>query len=211
MGEQGVAVGAASGVHGEAPVVIQEPGLLDRLRARERAACEAFVDAHYASVYRFFRWLTNDPDASADLTQESFAGFWTSLTRLDAARAGDLKAWLYGIARNRWRKRCRTEYRGSGPLFQPLDAAGETIDPAPGPEETILAGWAAERVARAVAGLPPDYREAFVLRVFQELPYPQIAELLGIGEGLARWRVHQGRLRLRRQLSPGQAGEESGD
>lgn len=204
-----MAVGAASGVHGEAAVVIQEPGLLDRLRARERAACEAFVDAHYASVYRFFRWLTNDPDASADLTQESFAGFWASLPRLDRERAGDLKAWLYGIARNRWRKRCRTEYAEGRPLLQPLDAAVETRDPAAGPEEAALAEWDAERVAQAVAGLPPDYREAFVLRVFQDLPYPQIAELLGIREGLARWRVHQGRIRVRRALSPEQAEEES--
>lgn len=190
-------------------MVIQDRSLLERLRARDPATCEEFVDAHYPGVYRFFRWLTNDPNASADLTQESFAGFWASLSRLEAERSPDLKAWLYGIARNRWRKRCRTAQAGGELGRNSLDAAQEIHDPAPGPEEVALAAWDAAVVARAVADLPPDYREALVLRVFQELSYSEIAETLGIGEGLARWRVHQARSWLRRTLTAVQGWEKS--
>src|SRR5437870_4088968 len=75
------------------------------LRAGERRACAAFVEAHYRGVYRFFTWLTRDPEAAADLTQETFAAFWESLGDPKRGVAPDLKAWLYGIARNRWRKR----------------------------------------------------------------------------------------------------------
>jgi len=190
--------------------VIQERCLLDRLRARERTACEAFVDAHYLCVYRFFHWLTNNPDTSADLTQESFAAFWVSLSRLDGERVPDLKAWLYGIARNRWRKRCRTMRDGGEWTRLPLDQAAESQDPAPGPEEIALLAADSRTINQAVADLPPDYREALVLRVFQELSYPQIAETLGIGEGLARWRVHQARVWLRRVLTLAPVEEKSG-
>jgi len=55
-------------------------------------------------------------------------------------------------------------------------------------------------VARAVAALPSDYREALVLRVFEELTYRQIAAALAITEELARWRVHRARLWLRARL-----------
>src|SRR5687767_7330420 len=82
------------------PVAEGESGLLRALQARERAPCERFVQAHYRGVYRFFLWLTNDADAAADLTQETFAAFWESTGRLSEGSRPplDLKAWLYGIA-----------------------------------------------------------------------------------------------------------------
>jgi RNA polymerase sigma-70 factor (ECF subfamily) len=184
--------------------------LLVRLRGREPEACEAFVDAHYRGVYSFFLWLTHDPEASADLTQETFTGFWGSTSRLDPARAPDLKAWLYGIARNRWRKRCRSARAAGEREGLALECAIEIPDLAPGPEDALLASLQTAEVARAVGELPADYREALVLRVFQELSYAQISEALGIGEGLARWRVHQARVRLRAALTEAHAAQEGG-
>src|SRR5947199_5824680 len=99
------------------------------LRAGERRACEAFVDAHYRGVYRFFTWLTGNPEAAEDLTQETFTAFWESLADGRRTVAPDLKAWLYGIARNRWRKRCRDRQ----PSEAPLEIALEVRDPVPGP------------------------------------------------------------------------------
>lgn len=159
-----------------------------------RELCEEFVDAHYPAIYRFFVWLTNNPDTAADLTQETFAAFWETAGSL--AEGPDWKLWLYGIARNRWRKRCRAGARRT----DPLDAALELPDTAPAPGDAVIASLEAEATARAVADLPADYREALVLRVFQELTYAQIAGLLGIGEGLARWRTHQARRLLRAAL-----------
>jgi RNA polymerase sigma factor (sigma-70 family) len=175
---------------------------------RDRKAYEAFVETHYRGVYRFFLWLTNDPDASFDLTQETFAAFWESTAQ--PGRQGqpglDLKAWLYGIARNRWRKRCRDGCRDLVSLEEALDVP----DPTPGPEAEAVAGLEAGRVARAVAELPADLREALVLRVFEELAYSQIAAALGIREGLARWRVHRARLALRAALDLETGKEASG-
>lgn len=191
-------------------MAIEDRCLLERLQARERTACEAFVEAHYASVYRFFYWLTHNAEISADLTQESFAGFWSSISRFRGEREPDLKAWLYGIARNQWRKRCRSARLGREWERSPLDQALEVLDSAPGPEEIALAAGDAAAVAQAVADLPADYREALVLRVFQELSYAQVAETLGIGEGLARWRVHQARAGLRKALTAAPMGVKAG-
>jgi len=188
-------------------VSVREGEVLERLRVRDRAACEAFVDTHYAGVYRFFTWLSNNADTAADLTQETFAHSWASAETLEAARVPDLKAWLYGIARNRWRKRCRDSQAGWAGNTD-LEAAEELPDPTPGPEALALRAFEAAAVVRAVADLPLDYREALVLRVFEELTYGQIGEALGITEGLARWRVHRARHWLHRAL--GAQGAEEG-
>jgi RNA polymerase sigma-70 factor, ECF subfamily len=178
--------------------------LLDALRARQREACEAFVDAHYRGVFRLFVWLSNDTELAADLTQETFAAFWQSIDPRDRAPIPDLKAWLYGIARNRWRKWCRD----AAPPGAALEEALDLPDERPGPEALAMAALETDAVARAVAALPSDYQEAFVLRVFQELTYRQIAAALAISEELARWRVHRARLWLRARLQSETAEEE---
>lgn len=184
-------------------MTIADRPLLVRLRAREPEACEAFVDAHYRGVYGFLVWLTNDPEAAADLTQETFAGFWVSTARLDPARTPDLKAWLYGIARNRWRKRLRSAQQDDRRCDADPVRLMEAPDTGPGPEAVLLAAFRSAELARAVKELPSDYREALVLRAFQEMSYAEIADALGIGQGLARWRVNRARVRLREALADG--------
>jgi RNA polymerase sigma-70 factor, ECF subfamily len=195
----------AAGMTGEtermrvtAAVAEREEQLLDALRGREPDACSQFVEAHYGGVHRFFWWLTRDREAAADLTQESFAAFWQSLDGL--AREPDLKAWLYGIARNRWRKRCRDETSAPRQLAASLEEAVEVPDPAAGPEACVIVALDAAQLATAISELPPQYHEALLLRVFEELEYSQIAEALGIDVGLARWRVHRARCWLRQRL-----------
>lgn len=179
-------------------------GELDGLRAWRGDVCAAFVDRHYRQVYRFFQWLTGDPETAADLTQETFAVFWESIGRIDPGSVPDLKAWLFGIARNRWRKRMRDR----PPACEELESGLEVADATPGPEEVALAHLDSDQVMQAVGDLPPDLREALVLRVFQELDYPEIAEILGIGLSLARWRVHRARQRLRNRLIVDERGDE---
>jgi RNA polymerase sigma-70 factor (ECF subfamily) len=184
-----------------APVAERDGERLEALRSREPEVCAAFVAAHYRGVFRFFSWLTRDREAAADLTQETFAAFWQSLD--GRAEAPPLRQWLYGIARNRWRKRCRDETPGGGPSGLELAVAEALPDAAPGPEARVISALSAAHVRAAVAALPADYREALVLRVFEEWDYSQIGQALGIDDGLARWRVHRARCWLRERLGEG--------
>src|SRR6185369_11580402 len=79
---------------------------------------------------------------------------------------------------------------------------------APNPEQTMLAKEAVRLLERAVANLPPDYREAVVLRFWEDLAYSEIAEVLSISEALARWRVHQARKLLSERLAESEVVHE---
>jgi RNA polymerase sigma-70 factor (ECF subfamily) len=55
-------------------------------------------------------------------------------------------------------------------------------------------------VARAVAGLPPDFRAAVTLFYFDERDCRKIAEILGCSEGTVKSRLWRGRRMLAKKL-----------
>ena len=157
---------------------------------------EQLVSEHYDRLYRWFLWLTNSAENAADLTHDTFVALWQSLDRFDDRRP--FKPWLYGIARNVWRKhRAGRLARG----LDPPESAPEEPDPGPSPMQTFLSKETGCMLEEAVAQLAPEYREAVVLRFWEDLDYGEISEALAISEGLARWRVHQARKILLRKLS----------
>jgi len=162
----------------------------------QRDRCEQLVSEHYDRLYRRFLWFTNSADHAADLTHDTFVALWQSLDRFDDRRP--FKPWLYGIAQNVWRKHCAGRLaRG----IDPPESAPEEPDPGPSPMQTLLSQEAGYMLEEAVAQLSLEYREAVVLRFWEDLDYGEISEALAISEGLARWRVYQARKMLLRKLS----------
>jgi RNA polymerase sigma factor (sigma-70 family) len=81
----------------------------------------------------------------------------------------------------------------------------EAEPPGPGeePVETeVQRGELRDRVQRALVKLPPEYREAVVLRDLEGRSYEEIAKVLGIRPGTVRSRIHRGREALRQLLAP---------
>ena len=57
-----------------------------------------------------------------------------------------------------------------------------------------------EVVLQALGSLPEGEKAALLLRVDYDLPYEEIASVLGTSVGAAKVRVHRARLRLTRAL-----------
>lgn len=166
----------------------------------DRAACERFVESQYEGVFAWFCWLTGRRDRAADLTQETFAAFWVSLSRT-AVR--DPRVWLFRIARNQWRKWCRNARRRGNEAL--------TADPPsmqPGPSERVADAECARCVRNLVMELPSIYREAVVLCYWCDMSPKQIARVLGVPSALARWRTHHGRSLLRSWIESAEGGTE---
>jgi len=162
----------------------------------QRDRCEQLVSEHYDRLHRWFVWFTNSADDAADLTHDTFVALWQSLDRFDERRP--FKPWLYGIARNLWRKHCAD--RPARGIVLP-ESAAEEPDPGASPVQSLLSKETGRMLEEAVAQLSPEYREAVVLRFWEDMDYGEIGEALGISEGLARWRVHQARKTLLQKLS----------
>jgi len=179
------AVAIATGRHEPAGEETSLPTRLEHESDRN-----AFVDEHYERLYRWLWWLTGSAETAADLTQDSFAAFFSSLEERRVQRP---PVWLFRIARNRWRKWCRDRRPSAG---NPDEALADLVDPA----DDAVRTETARRVIAAVADLPRSYREAVTLRYWGGLSHGEIASVLGITAPLARWRLFHGKRLLRERI-----------
>ncbi len=146
---------------------------------------------------RFARYachmLGNVADAE-EVLQESFIRAWRSLPR--CAHPDRFDAWLFQIVANR----CRTALarrRRRNEVALPAPETAVLVDGAPAPPERTA--WR-EEISRALARLPVEQREAFLLKHVEELSYDEMAALTGAGTSALKMRVKRACEALRRSL-----------
>lgn len=158
----------------------------------------ALDDVGFSRLYRaaaqdlvvFFARRTYDAEAAADLMAETFAKAYLGRRRFRGSTEEEARAWLFGIARRRFAmyvRRGKAERRALRRLGleRPQLVVGEyaRIEELAGLD--TMRGTLAEQLSK----LAPAQRTALELRVVRELPYPDVAERLGISEQAARARV----------------------
>ena len=156
-------------------------------------------DRYHAPLYNFYTKLTGDRTLSEDLVQEVFLRI---LRHRNTFRTGTpFRAWIYQIARN-----ARIDhFRKSRPevSFKPEMA------PAVAPGDPAQQQQESELLHRALMELPEEKRELLVLCRFQELPYEEVARLVGCGVSTVKVRIHRALQELREvfhQLQAAPAG-----
>ena len=164
---------------------------------------EILVRRHASPLLTFIHRMVGDRHRSEELFQEVFLAVWLNRARYQFPRP--FKPWLYTIALNK----CRAAYRGRP---QPAQLSAEA-DAAPAscaasPLETAVAGETAQLVSAAVTELPPQQRAVVVLRIWDSLPYAEIAEIVGCTEATVRSHMYHGLASLRRRLEP-RLGEQA--
>ena len=143
-------------------------------------------ESYATEVYRFAFWLAGDSFDAEDITSETLIRAWVNH---GAIRTETLKAYLFTIARNIYLEQHRKRKR---------QVALEDIhpDPAPGPDRLTEAQVELQRAQQFLQTLPEIDRAAFVLRVQHELPYVEIARVLGLSLATAKVKVHRARAKL---------------
>jgi RNA polymerase sigma-70 factor (ECF subfamily) len=174
-----------------------------RLAARgDLRAFDALMAGRLDRCYRL-AWsiLQNDADA-ADATQEAFVHAWRELPRLRAPGAFD--GWLNKIVANtalmahRSRRRLREVQVAPESNEDELSALDHGYTTG-GPTE-IDAVAETDAIRRAFGQLRPKDRAILTLHHVDERPVAEIATLLGIPVGTAKWRLHNARRTLERLM-----------
>lgn len=146
-------------------------------------------DRMIRSVWR----ITRDAQDAEDAMQSAIMSVWKHRHRI--ARHAVPPALILkicadaacSVARRRARDRRRT---------RPTDPGDEPVDPAGSPWSEIARRELADEILAAIRRLSHRQAVAITLRVFEELPYEQIAAAMGCTEATARKHVERARGRL---------------
>jgi RNA polymerase sigma-70 factor (ECF subfamily) len=173
---------------------------VEALRRRDAVAWEEFYREHLREVYGFlFRLVRNDRPAAEDLFQETWLEALDAIGQFDPRR-GELRGWLFGIARRRvalyWRRKLATNevVRHVEPLT--LNDKGAIL-----PENIIEQVEQAAVVQAALLALPPERRLVLTEKYVNGCSVDQIAVSTGKSPKAVESLLTRARNQLRTLLS----------
>jgi RNA polymerase sigma factor (sigma-70 family) len=147
----------------------------------------ALFAENFDDVWRFARRRVNGSAEADDLTAEVFTVAWR---RREDIPADAVRLWLFGVARFVLSNHQRESGRRSK-LLQRLAGARQEHQPPPEVDGVV---W------QALAALSGGDRDLLLLRAWDGLGVPEIADLLGLTAANVSSRLHKARKRLQREL-----------
>ena len=168
-----------------------EPGdaeLLAEFCRGDEKAFETLYHRYRQLLYGYLNKLCGGNGAEAD---EVFEETWLRVIEKAPGYRDDGKfsAWLFRISRNIFIDRLR---RNKPELFADVEVENVLEDPVTefSPERELGAADTRTLIDRALAALPPEQREVFLLREQEELSFKEIADIqeCSLGTVLSRMR-----------------------
>jgi RNA polymerase sigma-70 factor (ECF subfamily) len=178
-----------------------------RLEPHEEARFNELLDETYKKVYNMAYRLSGSRADAEDLTQEAFYRAYRSFRDFEGDRP--FENWIFRIVtrlfldllRNRRRRVKAVSYDA------PLQRDGgdenlyfETADTKPNAEQAIMNVSLSEEMQVALDSLTPEQRTLVILADVENVPYKDIAEMLGKPVGTIRSRLHRTHKLIRHRL-----------
>ncbi len=178
-------------------------------KSGDARAFSTLVSRHRGSVFNFIIRYTNHRQRAEDLLQET----WLKVVR----SAGEYQpkarftTWVFTIARNLCVDSARKEtYRKTDSLDAPAGAddpegrtLGELVPDHDGatPDRGAHNTRMRPLIEKALAALPDEQREVFLLREYHGVGFKEIAEVTGVNENTVKSRMRYALEGLRKKLS----------
>jgi len=150
---------------------------------------EIYIE-HSKTVYRYLFSVTGDRDLSEELTQETFFQAVKNIDHFDGK--SKISTWLCGIAKN-----VLLTYRRKNPI---QDELSEEISSNFSPESNLIQSEDKLLIMRKLHMLDDNVREVMYLRLFGNLSFKEIGEILSKSENWARVTFYRGKEKLRKEL-----------
>src|SRR5215468_9943451 len=174
-----------------------DEALIGRYARGDVAAFEALYRRHEMRVWRYLERNVGNRATADELMQE----VWFAVAR-DAPRyqpTGSFCGWLFAIARHRMldaQRLRRTQLRLAVAHLHAESPDGEAPGE-PSPLDAALEREQARVLRRALAQLPPEQRDAFLLQVEAELSVEEVAAITGSSFETTKSRLRYARGKLR--------------
>src|SRR3989344_710818 len=153
--------------------------LIKKYKSGQSDAFGLLYDRYFDKIYRYVYYKVLNKDTTEDLVSDIFFKAIQKIDTFDQTK-GIFSSWLYNIALNS----IIDHYRSRKHHADIEDAYDLSLDERI--EEKIDAKDNLQKVSEYLNYLSPKQREIVILRVWQEMPYKEIAEIIGGSEDSAK-------------------------
>ena len=173
--------------------------LMLRVREGDEAAFREIVEATEDRLFGTIAKMLGGMEGAEDLAQRIYLRIWQARGRYE--RRSKFSTWMFSIMHRlvlnerRGRARRSAVFRTPGADETPRDAVTRDL-----PSGEASAAELAAEIDAALAALPDDQRTAMILRRYDEMPYEEIAEILGTTVPAVKSLLFRARENLRRKL-----------
>ena len=142
------------------------------------------------TVYKYLLSLTHSSDLAEELTQETFYQAVRSIKHFNGSCS--ISTWLCAIAKNQL-----LSYQRKNPAFENLDDCTQQVSPA---EQEVFDSVNRVELLKRLHLCPEPFREVLYLRIFGNLSFKEIGEIMGRTENWARVTFYRGKEKLRKGI-----------
>ncbi len=182
-------------------VVLSDLELVDQVKVGNRKAFTELVRRHQRGLLRIVLRLTRELPLAEDIVQETFIKAYEKMALFEGRSS--FKSWLYQVglntAKNRFRSRPQEEFT--------TDIVQGGVDA--GAERDLVKGDVSRLLRAQVDLLPERQRIAITLRVFEDLSFKEIAQIMNCPYDTAKANYRHALLKLREkfELEMGTGGD----
>lgn len=185
-----------------------DESLMVRFQRGDRAAFATLVRRHQGPLFNFVLRQLRSQALAEDVVQDAFVRVVQNAA--DFKHEARFTTWLYTIARNlcidQLRKAALRKHPSLDEAKPGKDGDGPTLgeqmpDSKASVDRAATGRELQGRIADAVAALPDDQREVFLMREVSNLPFKEIAEITGVPENTVKSRMRYALERLQSALS----------
>ena len=174
--------------------------LVARAQRGDESAFETLFRQNKQRVYALCLRMIGNTAEAEELTQEAFLQVFRKLHTFRGESA--FSTWLHRLSVNTVLMRLRKKTLTVMSLED--DSTGDESDEPRkeygAPDLALTGSIDRLHLERAIAQLPPGYRQMFLLHDVQGYEHHEIAEMLGVSIGNSKSQLHKARMRLRKLL-----------
>lgn len=182
--------------------MLSDLDLIFKVQDGDESAFSELMRRHYRGVVNYIYKFTHSVENSEDLAQEVFIRVYRSIDRYRPE--AKFTTWLYKIATNVSITAVRYSNREKNVSLDEMEESNQQT----GDEKIFSASDFTFRreisalIFEALETLPEKEKIAIVLCKYEEMPYIEVAEVIGCSVGAVKAYVYRGRMKLIEKLKP---------
>jgi RNA polymerase sigma-70 factor, ECF subfamily len=167
--------------------------LVKEVKSGSRSAFSELVRRHQKAIYRLALRFTRDHGTAEDIVQDTFVKGYQKLDTFE--ERSSFKSWLFRIAINTAKNRLRSQDQSDVDIEDVTIAVDSQVEA--DFEYKEIQGF----IADVVQKLPERQRTALTLRVFEDMSFQEIAQIMDCPYDTAKANFRHAVLKLKKILS----------